>query len=64
MKTNFHDLALQFVREKNCAVHTPVELIEAAMRAGAELAGNETAIEKIRQVKNDLKKRRERNFIG
>ena len=62
--TDFHDLALAFVRQHNCAMHTPVELIESAMRAGAELAGNETAIAKIRQVKNDLKKRRERNFIG
>lgn len=36
-KTEIRRMAVEFVRKNNCAVNTPVGLIEAAMEEGAGL---------------------------
>lgn len=63
MKVSFKQLAVDFVRENNCAMSTPVELIEKAMEAGAcEMA--RVASARVRVAYEDLRDEHFQNVGG
>ena len=57
MPINFKADALEFVRQNNCAIHTPVDLIERAMIYGA-LTATEPLLKQLRDANKDLAKKR------
>lgn len=63
MAFDFKAEAVAFVREKNCAAHTSVELVQAAMEAAAVTVIAQTT-DRLRLVREELQRQRERNFTG
>jgi hypothetical protein len=57
MNINFHKDAVEFVRENNCACHTPVELIERAMIVGGIITAKHFN-QRIFMAASDLDKKR------
>lgn len=55
---NFHNDAVEFCLQHNCANSAPVELIEAAMSHGAIRAVNNT-LNQLTEVTNRLNKKRQ-----
>ena len=61
MNIDFNQKALDFVRENNCAMHTPVGLIQKAMEQAA--SGSVLQLtEKITLLRKEMKADRLRNI--
>ena len=63
MDFDFKAEALAFVREKNCAATTSVELVQAAMEPAACRVLAQTSA-RLRTITEELAARRRNNFRG
>ena len=61
MKFDFYGQAVAFVRENNCAIHTPIHLIQKAMEQGANEAIKQTT-ERLAKAKEEMIALRARNI--